>query len=104
MNPNRLADTAGSQSPYANSSPGGTYSNLGASSSSNLGLVPSAAGGAGAMGMVRRMDPMDVLNDPHGLEDMAGRGFEEVDGFMQMLRQVSPFFVIWVRAVVDRVW
>lgn len=41
------------------------------------------------MGMVRRVDPLDVLDDPHGLEDMARRGFEEVDSFMKILRQVS---------------
>lgn len=83
VNPNRLADTVGSHSPYANSSPGGTYSNLGGSNP-NLGMVPPPG-----MGIVRRVDPLDILDDPNGLEDMARRGFEEVDSFMQILRQVS---------------
>jgi hypothetical protein len=84
VNPNRSnGGPPGAQSPgsAAYSSPGLSHS------------TPNLAGGTAAgMGLVRRVDPMDVLEDPRRLEDMAGRGFEEVDSFMQLLRQVSPGF------------
>ncbi|KAJ1302924.1 hypothetical protein OPQ81_003222 [Rhizoctonia solani] len=69
VNPNRLNDMTGSQSPY--------------SGSSTQGATPSI----GSMPLVRRMDPAEVLNDPHGLEELARRGLEAVDPFMQVLRQ-----------------
>ncbi|KAG8725387.1 hypothetical protein FRC09_000028 [Ceratobasidium sp. 395] len=76
VNPNRMAEGPRSE----NQSPGPGYSTPGVN-----GSTPNLAGGAG--GVVRRMDPVDVLDDPRGLEDMARRGFDEVDAFMQVLRQ-----------------
>ncbi|KAG8775395.1 hypothetical protein FRC12_001512 [Ceratobasidium sp. 428] len=74
VNPNRMAEGPRSE----NQSPGPGYSTPGVN-----GSTPNLAGG----GVVRRMDPVDVLDDPRGLEDMARRGFDEVDAFMQVLRQ-----------------
>ncbi|CAE6483281.1 unnamed protein product [Rhizoctonia solani] len=68
INPNRLNDMTGAQSPYSGSSQGAT---------------PSMR----SMPLVRRTDPAEVLNDPHGLEELARKGLDAVDPFMQILRQ-----------------
>ncbi|KAG9086253.1 hypothetical protein FRC06_003205 [Ceratobasidium sp. 370] len=76
VNPNRLAADSGSHSP----APG--YSTPGMNGSTPSLVPPPAVGG-----LVRRPDPMDVLDDPRGLEELAQGGFEEVDAFMQAMRQ-----------------
>ncbi|CAE6471426.1 unnamed protein product [Rhizoctonia solani] len=69
VNPNRLNDMTGSQSPY--------------SGASSQGATPSM----GSMPLVRRTDPVELLSDPNGLEELASRGLDAVDAFMQVLRQ-----------------
>ncbi|CAE6484553.1 unnamed protein product [Rhizoctonia solani] len=69
INPNRLNDMTGSQSPYSGASSQGATPNL------------------GSMPLVRRLDPTEVLSDPHGLDELASRGLDAVDSFMQVLRQ-----------------
>ncbi|CAE6501117.1 unnamed protein product [Rhizoctonia solani] len=69
VNPNRLNDMTGAQSPYSGSSSQGATPNL------------------GSMPLVRRVDPAEVLSDPNGLEELAQRGLDAVDSFMQVLRQ-----------------
>lgn len=82
VNPNRLADASGSHSPYSGSSQGG-------------GATPSVSvANLGAMPLVRRTDPSEILDDPHGLEDLARRGLEAVDTFMKILRQVRILLLI----------
>ncbi|CCO33214.1 hypothetical protein BN14_07287 [Rhizoctonia solani AG-1 IB] len=58
-----------SQSPYSGTSSQGATPNM------------------GSMPLVRRTDPMEVLNDPNGLEELARRGLDAVDAFMLVLRQ-----------------
>ncbi|CAE6496698.1 unnamed protein product [Rhizoctonia solani] len=69
INPNRLNDMTGSQSPYSGASSQGATPNL------------------GSMPLVRRVDPAEVLNDPNGLDELARKGLDAVDSFMQVLRQ-----------------
>ncbi|KAF8753700.1 Protein tyrosine kinase [Rhizoctonia solani] len=71
VNPNRLNDMTGSQTPYSGSSSQGATPNM------------------GSMPLVRRTDPVEVLSDPNGLEELARKGLDAVDGFMQVLRQVD---------------
>ncbi|KAG8687038.1 hypothetical protein FRC11_007906 [Ceratobasidium sp. 423] len=69
VNPNRLNDMTGAQSPY--------------SGTSSQGATPNLA----SMPLVRRMDPAEVLNDPNGLEELVRKGLDAIDPFMQILRQ-----------------
>ncbi|ELU38318.1 protein tyrosine kinase domain-containing protein [Rhizoctonia solani AG-1 IA] len=71
VNPNRLNDMTGSQTPYSGSSSQGATPNM------------------GSMPLVRRTDPVEVLSDPNGLEELARKGLDAVDGFMQVLRQLQ---------------
>ncbi|CAE6477391.1 unnamed protein product [Rhizoctonia solani] len=68
INPNRLNDIKDAQSPYSKSSQGATPS---------MGSMPS----------VRGIDFAEVLNDPHGPEELARKGLDTVDSFMEILRQ-----------------
>ncbi|KAG8736620.1 hypothetical protein FRC10_009127 [Ceratobasidium sp. 414] len=82
VNPNRLGADGGSGGISGSHSPAPGYSTPGMN-----GSTPSLAPPPGVGGLVRRPDPMDILDDPRGLEDVVQGGFEEVDAFMQALRQ-----------------
>ncbi|KAG8691152.1 hypothetical protein FRC11_006347 [Ceratobasidium sp. 423] len=65
VNLNRSNDMTRSQSPY--------------SGTSSQGAMPNLA----SMLLVRKMDPTKVLSDPHGLEELARKGLDAVNSFMQ---------------------
>ncbi|QRV80657.1 Tyrosine kinase catalytic domain protein [Ceratobasidium sp. AG-Ba] len=80
-NPNRMTAEPTNSTSSANHSPVPGYSTPGTMDGSTPNLA------AASMGLARKQDPTEVLNDPHGLEDLAHRSFEEIDEFMQGLRQ-----------------